>query len=114
LDKKTYLELKIREYKEEYQYLFKILNEETEDKYETCNKIQNEINHYKSMSETCLKNCNQLSGEILALKKEIEKYVSNPQTSFSTLSTNNNMSSKGSKKTINDKLNGVSGFVNAQ
>lgn len=114
MDKKTYLELKIKEYKEEYQNLFKSLNEETDGKYEICNKIQNEINHYKSMSETCLKNCNQLSGEIIALRKEIEKYVSNSQTSFSTLSTNNNMSSKGSKKTINEKLSGISGFFNAQ
>ncbi len=105
------MELKIKEYKDEYQNLIKILNEETDGKYDLCKKIQGEINHFQSMSDTCVKNCNQLSIEITSLKKEIEKYVINSQGSFISLSTNN-MSSKGSKKAINEKINGISGFIN--
>ena len=112
LDKRKILELKITEYKDEFEKLTKVLNAESDGKYEQCNKIENEIIHYKSMSETCLKNCNELTGEIIFLKKEIEKYVSNT-TSFSTLSTiNNNMSSKSSKKTTNEKMSGMSVFLN--
>jgi len=100
------LEVKIKHYKAELDKLSKNLNEETNGKYEICHKLQNEINNYKTISDTCLKNCNQLSGEIVILKKEIEKFLSN-STNLSTLSTNNNMSSKGSKKTTNERLNGI-------
>jgi hypothetical protein len=65
------------------------------------------------MSETCLQNCNQLSAEVVSLKKEIEKFVNN-SSYFSSLSTNNNMSSKGSKNTIHEKLSGMSSFINLQ
>lgn len=113
MDKKTILELKIQEFKEESEQLAKILNHETLGKYEICSKLENEIGNYKHMSETCLKNCNQLTIEILSLKKEIEKYINN-SSFFSSLSTNNNMSSKGSKNTVNEKLSGMSSFVNMQ
>lgn len=110
LDKKDVLELKIKEYKEELEKLTKVINFETKGKYETCSKIENEIYYYEQMSETCLKNCNQLTNEIVTLKKEIEKFVNN-SSSFSSLSTNNYMSSKGSKNTINEKLSGIA-FLN--
>ena len=113
MDKKSILELKIKEYKEEQEHLAKILNQETEGKYELCSKLENEIGYYKHMSETCLNNCNQLTTDIVSLKKEIEKFVNN-SSYFSSLSTNNNMSSKGSKNTINEKLSGIpSSFANA-
>lgn len=111
LDKKAILELKIKEYKEELDQLAKVLNKETDGKYELCSKLENEINYYKHMSETCLKNCNQLTTDIVSLKKEIEKYVNN-SSFISSLSTNNNMSSKGSKNTVNEKLSGMTSFVN--
>ena len=113
IDKKEILEIKIKENKEELEKLAVDLNVQTEGKYDFCAKLEKEISNYKHISETCLKNCNQLTTEVVSVKKEIEKFVNN-SSYFSSLSTNNNMSSKGSKNTIHEKLSGMSSFINLQ
>jgi len=60
----------------EKEKLKKIIVEETEvnQAFSACEKLNNEIKNYKSITDSCLKTCSQLTAEIFQLKKEIEKF----------------------------------------
>jgi uncharacterized coiled-coil DUF342 family protein len=83
-DKKTFLVYKVSEYREEKEKLKKALDELTESKLSVLEKYENEIKGYKNMTESCLKTCSELSEEIIRLRKEIDKYNFNSNSTSST------------------------------
>jgi hypothetical protein len=99
MEKITFLNYKVTEYKTEKEKLSKILNETKSDKMIYAEKLESEIKSYKKMIESCVKTCSQLAEEIMTLKKEIEKYTSSSATTnYSTSSTGfNNYNSNSSK-----------------
>lgn len=68
------MNLKLNEYKQEKDQILEFIEENGGSCNEICEKLENEIIGYKNMADSCLKTCSELSGEIMYLRKEIEKY----------------------------------------
>jgi archaellum component FlaC len=98
----------VNEYKIEKDKLTKAFSETHDEKAIYCERLENEIQSYKNMTENCVKTCSQLAEELMFLRKEIEKYTnSHPSPSYSNISTavnnfpsNNNSSKKVEIKTL--------------
>ena len=99
----------IKNLKLEKENLNKVIQDENESNanYFICEKIQNEIKHFKNITDSCLKSCSQLTTEIVGLKKDLEKFNYNNSTVSSNVNNNfylnksngaSNKTNKNSKK----------------
>lgn len=75
LEKMTFLNYQVKEFKLEKEKLNKTLLESNTEHSTQITKLENEIKSYKKMTESCVKTCSQLAEEIILLKKEISKYT---------------------------------------
>lgn len=108
MEKLTYLNYKVGEYKTEKDKLTKNIEDASDDRSVIVEKLENDIKNYKNMTESCVKTCSQLAEEVMTLRKEMDKYSDYTMSSSSTVSTNNySTQNSGSKIKKQIKTNGV-------
>ncbi len=77
-EKIAMLEKTVAQYKVEKTELRKQLNQIANDEnLKKIEKLENEIGNYKNTSNVYLQTCSKLAEEIIVLRRELEKYMTN-------------------------------------